>query len=212
MWKSTYVALTSPPSQLAAPLGYDYHYYILIEALGGAVNSDGAHFSEALEVAMDKGLILDAAIANTANDINWFFNIREDVSILTAGPDHDQHFDISLAIADIGDYVESTLEELEKLDMVSRSFAFGHMADGNIHFLVMKRSADSQLKEAINQIVYKPLSKLSGSISAEHGIGLDKKAYLHLSRTPAEISIMKTLKRSLDPNNILNPGRIFEIN
>lgn len=212
MWKSTYMTLTSPPSLLSPPLEYKYNYYVLIEALGGSIEQDNMHFNEVLEVAIESDLILDAAIANSSSDLNWFFNIREDVAVLKAGPDFDQHFDISLPINEISDYVEITLSTLNELKQVSKAFAFGHLADGNIHFIVMKRSLDNELKEKINKIVYGPLLDLQGSVSAEHGIGLDKRAYLHLSRSHEEITIMKLLKRTFDPNNILNPNRIFDIN
>lgn len=212
LWKSTYMALTSPPSQLSPPLSYQYKYYVLIEALGGAVDEDSSHFSSALQTALEKELILDAAIANSASDLSWFFNIREDVGVLKSGKGFDQHFDISLPISEIGDYVETTLNVLNGLEKVIIAYAFGHLADGNIHFIVMKESEDFDLKEMINKVVYGPLEEFNGSVSAEHGIGLDKKAYLHLSRSVAEIDTMKHLKRALDPNNILNPGRIFDIN
>ena len=212
MWHSTYKALTSSPSLLDPPLDYQYDYYVLIEALGGHPEQDSQHFSEVLEDAITAELILDAAIANTASDLNWFFNIREDVGVLKAGPYHDQHFDISLPINDIGDYVENTLEQLSKIEQIDVAYAFGHLADGNIHFLVMKKNLSDNLRKEINKIVYSPLNDLKGSVSAEHGIGLDKKSYLNISRTTAELDLMKLIKRSLDPNNILNPDRIFDLN
>ncbi len=212
MWNSTYKTLTSPPSTLAPPLDYQYKYYVLIEALGGYPDQDSTHFSEVLETAINQELILDAVIANSASDHNWFFNIREDVSVMKAGPGYDQHFDISLPINKISEYVESTIQQLKTIDQVIKAFAFGHLADGNIHFIVMKSSLDRDLKNKINDIVYAPLAKLRGSVSAEHGIGLDKKAYLPISRSVDEIQLMISLKKTIDPNNILNPGRILDLN
>ena len=70
------------------------------------------------------------------------------------------------------------------------------------------RGADGD-REAVEQIVYAPLAPLQGSVSAEHGIGLEKKPYLHLSRSAAEIALMRTLKQALDPLQLLNPGKVL---
>ena len=121
----------------------------------------------------------------------------------------DHHFDISLPIAQIGTYADETMEKLLRLSGVKQCFTFGHVADGNIHFIVDRNSDDLDLKEAINNTVYEPLKDLGGSVSAEHGIGLDKKAYLRHSRSEEEIALMNTLKDALDPRHILNRGRVL---
>jgi len=86
---------------------------------------------------------------------------------------------------------------------------FGHVADGNIHFIIGKDSDDDNLKSKINDIIYTNTEAVEGSISAEHGIGIDKKQYLIKSRSKDEIELMKIIKKSIDPKNILNPGRVF---
>ena len=90
----------------------------------------------------------------------------------------------------------------------NRAFVFGHMADGNLH-LVVAAGDDAATRAKVEEIVYRPLAAIGGSVSAEHGIGLEKRAYLSLSRTPAEISTMRLLKQALDPKGILNPGKVF---
>jgi len=90
-----------------------------------------------------------------------------------------------------------------------RWVTFGHLGDGNLHLAIALGSDDPALKQAVEKLVYSELSGIGGSISAEHGIGLDKRAWLGCSRSPQEIALMKTLKRALDPGNILNPGKIF---
>ena len=84
---------------------------------------------------------------------------------------------------------------------------FGHLGDGNLHLAV--HTGDAADRESVERIVYEPLKAIGGSISAEHGVGLEKKPYLHLSRSPQEIALMRTLKNALDPNGLLNPGKIF---
>ena len=92
---------------------------------------------------------------------------------------------------------------------VERVVTFRPVSDGNIHLIIGKKTDDPGLTRKINDIVYLPLKELGGSVSAEHGIGLDKRDYLHLCRSEEEINLMKYLKRSLDPLGILNEGRIF---
>ena len=83
--------------------------------------------------------------------------------------------------------------------------SFGHLGDGNIHLGV----GPAHDKHAVECIVYERLARVNGSISAEHGIGLEKREFLPHSRSAAEIELMKTLKTALDPKNLLNPGKIF---
>jgi len=90
-------------------------------------------------------------------------------------------------------------------------YTLGHVADGNLHFFVAPHEK-GELHGASDECVYGPLAEIGGSISAEHGIGLDKLDWLPHSRAPAEIELMRTLKRSLDPGNILNPGRVVANN
>ena len=86
---------------------------------------------------------------------------------------------------------------------------FGHLADCNLHIITAVGSDDSEDIRRMEESVYEPLRAIRGSVSAEHGIGLEKKNYLSISRTKEEVALMKTLKNSLDPNNILNPGKVF---
>ena len=133
------------------------------------------------------------------------------MSVLADLAKYDQHFDISLPIPVIGEEVDRAIEKLTQLDFVEKIFPFGHVADGNIHFIIGKKDNSPVIIEAINAIIYAELAKHKGSVSAEHGIGLDKKAYLSTSRTPNEIALMQLLKKTLDPQGILNPGRIISL-
>ena len=84
---------------------------------------------------------------------------------------------------------------------------FGHVADGNLHLCVS--TGDPADHDAVDDLVYTPLAAVAGGISAEHGIGLEKRAYLGVSRQGAEIDLMKVIKRALDPRGVLNPGKIL---
>ena len=104
---------------------------------------------------------------------------------------------------------DSIVKNIKNLKGVLDVYPFGHVADGNIHLIVGKENNSEILTQNINDTVYQPLQEIKGSISAEHGIGIDKKPYLHLSRTKPEMELMKAIKLLLDPKNILNPARII---
>ncbi len=211
IWARSYQQMTSEKTGKKPPISYGYPFYVLLESLGNDVEKDRLKLEKLLETGLEKGHITDAVPAYNEADLNWFWSIREDTSVLGRDMPYFQRFDVSLPIAQIGNYVEEVQGKLAKINGVVPACAFGHVADGNIHFSIGKQSNSMELKNRINEIVYTPLKALGGSVSAEHGIGLDKKAYLSLCRNEAEIQLMKSLKKTLDPYNILNPGKVLDI-
>lgn len=117
-------------------------------------------------------------------------------------------FDVALPIDAMETYVAKVQAALRAQWPTHHCWVFGHLGDGNLH-LVIRTDEGETARAAVERVVYEPLEQIGGSVSAEHGIGLEKKPYLHLSRSPEEIMLMRTLKHSLDPNHILNPGKIF---
>ena len=152
-------------------------------------------------------MVSDVVIANSETERRAIWAIREDVwqvqnlsALLT--------FDVSLPIENMKTYAGEVCDSVRALAGENRAFVFGHMADGNLH-IVVAAGDDAATRAKVEDLVYRPLAAIGGSVSAEHGIGLEKRAYLPLSRTPAEISTMRLLKRALDPKGILNPGKVF---
>ena len=210
MWKPTYEAMIAAPD-FSAPIPTNFPYYVFIESLGGDSTSDFNRLEELIAQAYEKELIGDGVLAQSERELQSIWKIREDVSVLADLAQYDQHFDISLPIPVIGKEIDRAIEALEQLDFVEKIFPFGHVADGNIHFIIGKKENSPEIIDAINAIIYGCLQRNKGSLSAEHGIGLDKKKYLFTSRTENEINLMRTLKRALDPKNILNPERIISV-
>ena len=211
MWQRPYQAMTQPPSAYPPPLPDQYPYYVFIECMGSNAVNDFNRLETLIGEALENGIIEDGVLAQSDRELQSIWKIREDVSVLADLAKYDQHFDISLPIPVIGEEVDRAIEKLSQLDFVEKIFPFGHVADGNIHFIIGKKDNSPAIIEAINAIIYAELAKHKGSVSAEHGIGLDKKAYLSTSRTPNEIVLMQLLKKTLDPQGILNPGRIISL-
>ncbi|WP_213521845.1 FAD-binding oxidoreductase [Nonlabens sp.] len=209
IWKNSYEQMTSTSAAVRPPLPYDYQYYVLTEVSGNHPTNDRAEFQDLLEKALENEMILDAVMAQSPSDVEWFFRIREDVNNLADFMTHDQHFDISLPIPLIGAYITARYKALAAIKGVQQIYAFGHVADGNIHFMIGKENQRIELKKEIDHCIYDGLQEIGGSVSAEHGIGTHKKAYLELCRTPEEIALMRSLKSFMDPKGILNPGKIF---
>ena len=210
LWGDTYKDLTTSPSLHQPPLPHGHPFYVLLETLGGNITHDRELLETMLEKATKTGLVNDAVMAYSSKDLEEFWNVREDVGLLNKLSPFQQQFDISLPITKMADYVEETRKSLLAVPGVVHLNTFGHLADGNVHFVVGKSSEDQELKTKINEIVYTPLSALQGSVSAEHGIGIDKKPWLPYCRSSDELELMKKIKATIDPHKILNRGRIID--
>jgi len=206
MWRDFYqtVAGDNPP------LAGSYPFYALVEATGAAPEDDARRFMGVLEEAAAQELIADAVICKSGEERAALWAMRDDVEkTLAFGPT--LIFDVSLRLSAMESYVQKVLARLAQIFPEQRSWVFGHAGDGNLHFVVMPgQEMTAEVKEHIECAVYEPLAALAGSISGEHGIGLDKKSWLALSRSPAEVDLMRRLKQALDPRGILNPGRVID--
>ena len=209
LWNNFYRLVTTPPAAQQPPLKQDYPYYALVEAMGGDADADRARLQSAFEEAYEDGLIADAVVASSEAQRQALWALRDDVEQVN------QYqpmfiFDVSLRLSKMEEYVAEVNRRLGDTFGEYVNFTFGHIGDGNIHFGTSAGS-DEGAHDAVKRAVYEPLAAIGGSISAEHGIGLDKKKYLHLSRNAEEVALMRTLKRALDPNGILNRGKIFDL-
>lgn len=205
MWNNYYTLVSTPPAKNQPPLPQDYPYYVLVEAIG----ADDALVEAVLAQALEAGLIADAVLATSEGQRQQIWALRDDVEQTM------QHaptfvFDVSLRIPFMADYVDEVDRRLGEAFGTFRNFTLGHMGDGNLHFVVAVGNGSDTARETVERCVYEPLAEISGSVSAEHGVGLEKKPYLHLSRSEAEIGLMRTLKQALDPKGLLNPGKIFD--
>ena len=210
MWRNFYEVVTSPNSNHTPPLPLNYSYYVIVETLGADQDKDTALFEELLEVALDRGIIKDAVIPQSETERTKLWSIRDDVEQhYKDGPV--KMFDVSMPIISFMEkYVQEVNANFSAHWNEYKCVVFGHVGDGNLHIIGGVGSSEEEATELMEACIYDPLKSIKGAISAEHGIGLEKKNYLEISRSETEISLMRNLKKALDPKNILNPGKIFD--
>jgi FAD/FMN-containing dehydrogenase len=209
MWNDFYRLIVADDGAHGTPLDGSHAYYVLLESTGGHEASDQRRFEEALEEALSRGRIADAVIAQNRQQRQALWAIRDDVDVMMKKLYPPLTFDISLSIPLLDGYVREVRSALADRWPAARMITFGHLGDGNIHLVLTVGTLDPEAVHGVEQIVYGALGRCGGVISAEHGIGLEKRAYLHHSRSAEEIGLMRTLKAALDPKNILNPGKVL---
>lgn len=205
MWRNHYHYLTVESGKHPVFLPPDHPYYVLLESEGADDEREEQLFTSVLGQLLEEGLVADAVIAQSGQQAAQLWEMRDDVETLIRDLGPVAVFDVSLPIRAMEAYVSDVEKTLAERFPEARLVAFGHLGDGNIHLGV----GPAHDRHAVECIVYERLAMVNGSISAEHGIGLEKREFLPLSRSPAEIALMKTLKQALDPQRLLNPGKIF---
>src|SRR5512139_2167100 len=183
MWPAYYHLTTTPPALSTPPLKGEFAFYTLIEIMGADPDRDAAQFERVLELAFDQGLCADAVIARSSEQRRALWRVREDSEQIEAQHHPTFSFDVSLPIGEMDEYVLAVQSGLEAAFGAVKLWAYGHVGDGNLHLSVWGAQLTEDAASRVAAIIYGPLTSLAGSISAEHGIGLEKKAFLGLSRT-----------------------------
>jgi len=201
---------------LRVPLYKETPWCVLLE------NSDHeseAHarnqFERLLEVAMTAGCVSDAVVAESIAQAKGLWQIRESITSAQAQEGLNIKHDISIPISKIPAFVAATdallLREMPSVRLVN----FGHLGDGNLHYNVQApEGVDGQIfardhEDKVNDLVFESVSRFKGSISAEHGVGSMKVGKLPHYKDPVALAMMRSIKQSLDPQNIMNPGRVI---
>jgi FAD/FMN-containing dehydrogenase len=194
------------------PLATGYPYYVLAEALGADNDIDRERFLAAIAIEIENDCVADAIVCKSGAEREALWQLRDNVErTLEHGPAF--VFDVSLRVSAMEDYVQTVLDRLHREWAADdhHVWVFGHVGDGNLHFVCAMGDGSDQVRQRVERAVYEPLQAIGGSISGEHGIGREKKAWLHISRGSQEIALMQSLKAALDPRGILNPGCVFDM-
>lgn len=170
---------------------------------------------ELFEHCMEQGWVLDGVMSQNLEQVQNLWRLREDISESIA-PFTPYKNDISVLIT----HVPAFIAEIDQI--VTENYPdfeicwFGHIGDGNLHLNILKPADLSKDDffakcQVVNKYVFETVKKYNGSISAEHGVGMTKKPYLDYTRSVTEIGYMKALKQVFDPNNVMNPGKLFDL-
>lgn len=196
--------------KLKLPFAEAASHYVLVEVENFAAESLEAWTASLFE----NELVLDGVVASTTAQGHELWTLREGISESLSATGMPHKNDIALPITQLTEFC-SELDAFFAAHYPGWEIClFGHIGDGNLHLNVMKPDAMSKedfLRQthAADDDIFALVRKYNGSISAEHGIGLLKRDYLHYSRKPEEIALIKALKKTLDPHNILNPGKVI---
>jgi FAD/FMN-containing dehydrogenase len=174
-----------------------------------------AAFEALLETALARGLIVDATVAQSMEQSKSMWHLREAIPTAQALQGPNIKHDIALPVSEIARFVAATDTALQRAFPGIRLVDFGHLGDGNLHYNVqapdgIDAAAFMQSHEAaINELVYDAVDAHHGSISAEHGIGVLKRDELARRKSPVALQMMGAIKAALDPQGLMNPGRLL---
>ncbi|GMM34434.1 D-lactate dehydrogenase [Saccharomycopsis crataegensis] len=200
-------------NKLDHPLEEPYPFYVLIESSGSNKDHDDEKLEQFLEDVMEKEIVSDGIVAQDETQLANLWSWRELI------PEASQHkggvykYDVSLPLKDLYDLIPAVEEKLKAANLVGEtdefpviaSVGYGHIGDGNVHLNVAVRRYTKEIEKAIEPFVYEWVQQHHGSVSAEHGLGFQKKNYIGYTKSENEIKLIKQLKNLYDPNGILNP-------
>jgi FAD/FMN-containing dehydrogenase len=196
------------------PLGKRHAWYVLVELTSPMQSDLRAQLEGILGEAAEKGLVEDAAIAESEAQRSAFRKLRAGLSETQKALGGSIKQDLSVPVSAIPAFLQEGMEAVKKLIPGVRPMPFGHMGDGNIHFNFSQPEGWQREQflarwPEVDKILHEILARYGGSISAEHGIGLQKLEELPAVKDPVEYEMMLAIKKVLDPNGILNPGKVL---
>jgi len=196
------------------PLAQPHPWYVLMELSSQAREGLGAVVEDVLATGVERDLVADATVAASLEQTHALWHLRAMLSEVQRLEGGSIKHDVSVPVAVTPDFIVEASAAVEAMIPGSRPVAFGHLGDGNIHFNVSQpigadKAAFLARWHEMNAVVHAIVGKFHGSISAEHGIGRLKRDLLPAVKDAVGLELMRTLKRTLDPNGILNPGKVL---
>ena len=196
------------------PLTEPHDWYVLIELSSQASAGLRDVLEEILAEGHARGLLVDATIADSLEQAKAFWRVRELFGEVQRHMGGSIKHDVSVPVAAVPAFIAEAGAAVTALIPGARPLPFGHLGDGNIHYNVNQPEGADKAQflarwDEVNAVVFAIVAKYGGSISAEHGIGVMKRDVLPRVKDPVALDLMRTLKRTLDPNGILNPGKVL---
>ena len=196
------------------PLSSPHPWYVLAEIFGDEEARTRELMESLLADGMEKKLVTDATISESREQRNMLWKLRTGMSDAQKPEGGSIKHDISVPVSSVPAFVKEATAKVEQMIPGGRVVAFGHLGDGNLHYNVSQPIGADKAKfiakwEAVNDAVHAIVAKYDGSISAEHGIGLLKRDLLAKAKDPVALGVMQSIKKTLDPNGILNPGKVL---
>jgi FAD/FMN-containing dehydrogenase len=198
-----------------APIAGEREWHLLIEVDDHWEDIDLAHaIEEALAAELEHGLVLDAVVARSLAQAQAMWNLRENISESQRVEGYSIKHDISVPVSRIPEFIERAGEALRREFDEVRIVCFGHIGDGNLHYnlsrpISLPDDAFIGQAAAANRVVHDLVARLGGSVSAEHGVGQLRRAELTQYKSPVEMDLMRSVKRALDPFDLMNPGKVL---
>lgn len=209
IWQKTYQLIDEHVSYVSVPMEADHEFYVLIESMGSDESRDTELFFDALATASERNLVDEVVIADSESKIKSLWAVRDAAAEVDVGVGYMHTYDVSLNVGDMGYFGEEVEQRLLAQWPEAIIGLFGHIGDGNVHIVIHVGPDTEKLHREIDETIYGLIQELHGAVSAEHGIGVMKKEFLLCSKSEPELALMRSLKSTLDPKNILNPGRVF---
>jgi FAD/FMN-containing dehydrogenase len=196
------------------PLQKPYPWYVLVELSSQSKTGSRELLEEILTEGLNGGLVLDAAIADSLEQAKLFWRLREMFGEVQRHEGGSIKHDVSVPVAAVPDFIAEANAAVAALLPEARPVPFGHLGDGNIHYNVSQPVGADRAEflarwNEVNAAVFAVVKKFGGSISAEHGVGVMKRDLLPSVKDPIALDLMRKIKYLLDPNNILNPGKVL---
>jgi len=195
-----------------SPLAERSPAYVLVEL---EARGDWSAADTWMERVFEEGLVLDGVLGESTQQSRALWAVREGISESLSKTGFVHKNDVSLPVSRLPDFVDRLESTLQERYPDFRVFLFGHVGDGNVHLNIMKPE-DWDTERFIetchetDEVLFGLIREFEGSISAEHGIGLLKKPFLHFSRSPVELELFRRIKQVFDPNGRLNPGKVID--
>ncbi len=212
MWPEFIQCMTSGLPHLRYPFAEKSGFHILIEEGHFSAQPQGGGLQNCLSELLESEVLSDVVVAQSEQDNQDLWAIRDSVSEYGKVLGPIIGFDIGLPSPVMHATSQTMVTAIHQQWPNAVVLFFGHIGDSNLHVVVhVPGLGDAQPHRAVDDLVYPLVEKVHGSVSAEHGVGLIKKPFLNCSRQPSEIALMQTIKQALDPNHLLNPGKIFDL-